>query len=282
MKLINESAKIFVPDGLSTDEALERTTHIAIGAHQDDLEIMAIDGILNCFQNEERWFTGVIVTNGAGSAREGYYEKFTDEEMRQVRAKEQYKAAYLGEYAAQFLLDYTSAEVKDSSNQGPVDDLTAIFKATQPEIVYTHNLADKHPTHIAVALRTIEALRSLPEDLRPKCVYGCEIWRDLDWMLDEDKVIFNCSSHENLQTSLVGIFDSQISGGKRYDLATMGRRIGNATYYAPHDVDFATGMVLGMDLTPLIQDPQLDIDAYVQSYIDRFANDVSDLINNLQ
>ena len=61
----------------------------------------------------------------------------------------------------------------------------------RPAVVYTHNLADKHDTHVAVALRTLAAIRSLPADVRPAAFYGCEVWRDLDWMVDEDKVAFD-------------------------------------------------------------------------------------------
>jgi len=279
--LHNESAQIFIPDGIPVDNALERTTHLAVCGHQDDIEIMAIDGVLKCYQRQDQWFTGVVVTNGAGSAREGIYADYSDEDMQAVRAKEQYKAAYVGEYAAQYLLDYTSAAVKDSSNRNLVDDLRSIFKATQPEIIYTHNLADKHPTHVAVVLRTIEAIRSLPESERPNLFIGCEVWRDLGWMLDEDKIVFDTSGQENLQTALVGIFDSQVSGGKRYDLATMGRRRANATYFESHAVDVATGMAFGMDLTPLIKDPDLDIISYVEIFINRFADDVRNLIGSM-
>ena len=48
----------FVPDNLPVGEALERTTHLGIGAHQDDLEFFAIHGILKCFARDDRWFTG--------------------------------------------------------------------------------------------------------------------------------------------------------------------------------------------------------------------------------
>jgi len=279
--LHNESAQIFIPDGIPVDKALERTTHLGVCAHQDDVEIMAIDGVLKCYQHQDQWFTGVVVTNGAGSAREGIYADYSDEDMQAVRAKEQLKAAYVGEYAAQYLLDYTSAAVKDSANRNLVDDLRSIFKATQPEIIYTHNLADKHPTHVAVVLRTIEAIRSLPESERPTQLIGCEVWRDLGWMLDEDKVVFNTSGQENLQTALVGIFDSQVSGGKRYDLATMGRRFANATYFDSHAIDVATGMAFGMDLTPLIKDLDINIISYVEIYINRFADDVRNLIGSM-
>jgi len=43
MLLRKEAAQIFIPDGSPVKEALSRTTHLAFGAHQDDLEIMAID-----------------------------------------------------------------------------------------------------------------------------------------------------------------------------------------------------------------------------------------------
>ncbi len=280
MKFISNAAEIFVPDGMPEAEALARTTHMAIGAHQDDLEIMAMDGILACFQRSDQWFCGVVVTNGAGSPRSGLYGQYTDEEMQIVRIKEQKKAAVVGEYAAQVLLGYPSSAVKDGANQDPITDLARIIRAARPEVVYTHNLADKHTTHIGVAIKVIAALRNLPEADRPRKLYGCEVWRDLDWMADDDKVAFNLSEMEGVQMALIGVFDSQVSGGKRYDLATMGRRRAHATYFASHDTDVATGMSFGMDLTPLIADPALDIVDYVESYITRFAQDVRTRISS--
>jgi len=282
MNFKRDSAQLFIPDGLPGEEGLARTTHMAIAAHQDDIEIMAIDGILKCFQQPERWFTGVVVTDGAGSPRAGLYRDYTDEQMRAIRVVEQKKAALLGDYAAQALLDYPSAMVKNSANTDPVSDLQTLLLAAQPEVVYTHNLADKHPTHVAVALRTIQAIRGLPQAQRPRQLFGCEVWRDLGWMQDEEKVVFNTTAHENLQMALVGVFDSQISGGKRYDLATLGRRRANATYFASHAVDVMEGMVTGMDLTPLILDASLDIQEYVQSFIRRFADDVNRMIGSLR
>jgi hypothetical protein len=55
-------------------------------------------------------------------------------------------------------------------------------------------------------------------------VLGCEVWRDLDWLLDSDKVALDSSAKPELAAALLKVFDSQISGGKRYDLATLGRR----------------------------------------------------------
>jgi len=275
MEFLQECAQIFIPDGIPEDQALARTTHLAIAAHQDDIEIMAAAPILACFQHPEAWFTGVVVSDGRGSPRDGLYKHYSDDAMRLVRIKEQFKAAVVGEYAAQLLLDYPSQAIKDSTQPGPLADLVAVLKATQPTYLYTHNLADKHNTHVAVALRTIQAVRALPASDRPQRVYGCEVWRDLDWLLDDDKIPFDLTEHESLQAALLGVFDSQIAGGKRYDLASLGRRRANATYFQSHGVDSSLGMSYGMDLTPLVTAPERDMAAYVDAFIQRFARDVT-------
>jgi LmbE family N-acetylglucosaminyl deacetylase len=276
MQLHLDTSDIFIPDGLALEAALARTTHMAISAHQDDIEIMAAAPILECYQQPDRWFTGVVVSDGRGSPRDGLYKDYDDETMRLVRFKEQRKAAVIGEYAAQVILDHPSKVIKDSTNLKPVDDIANLLLAARPQFVFTHNLADKHDTHVAVAYRVITAIRSLPAEARPQKLYGCEVWRDLDWMVDSDKVGFDLSAHESLQAALLGVFDSQIAGGKRYDLASMGRRKANATYFASHGVDTTLGLAYAMDLTPLVLDPGRDIGAFVQEHIQRFAQDVAD------
>ncbi len=281
MKLTRPGAEIFVPDGKPADEALARTTHMGVGAHQDDLEIMAYHGILNCFHVEGNWFTGVTVTDGSGAPRADLYLQYTDDMMSGIRRVEQRKAAVVGEYAAQVLLDFPSREVKDPASPGPVADLKTIIELARPRFIYTHNLADKHDTHVAVALRVIQALRELPPDARPEALYGCEVWRDLDWMCDADKVLFDVAHHENLAAALMGVFDSQVCGGKRYDLATMGRRHANATYFESHGVDVTTALIYAMDLTPLVRDETKDPMALVDEHIARFREEVAERLRKL-
>lgn len=275
MKPIKPTGEIFIPDNTPYKEAMKRTTHLCIAAHHDDIEIMSYQGIADCFQNDTKYFTGVVVTNGSGSARQHIYKDYSDQEMTVVRKKEQKKAAVLGEYSVQFLLDYESKEVKDKDNTQVIDELVSILRDSTPSIVYTHNLADKHDTHIGLSIKTIKAIRKLPKISRPQKLYGCEVWRALDWINDEEKVLLDVSKHPNLSAALVEVFDSQIIGGKRYDLATVGRRLANATFTASHQVDQSNALTYAMDLTPLIQDDQLDINDYVTSYIERFKNDVS-------
>ncbi|HUM26654.1 MAG TPA: PIG-L family deacetylase [Anaerolineales bacterium] len=257
MKFHLNTAEIYIPDGEPEEKALSRTTHLCLAAHQDDIEIMAAQPIIECFQQKDKWFTGVVVTDGRGSPRNSIYENYSDDEMRLVRFKEQRKAAIVGEFAAQVMLDIPSKVIKDASRPEPVGDILEILRVTKPKVVYTHNLADKHDTHIAVALRVIEALRKLSPAERPERIVGCEVWRALDWMVDSDKVTMDLSHHENLQFALLGVFDSQIVGGKRYDLASIGRRRANATYFESHGVDSTTGLSYAMDMTPLMDDASL-------------------------
>jgi LmbE family N-acetylglucosaminyl deacetylase len=279
MKLSQERSEIFVPDQAPLGVALSRTTHLGIGAHADDLEIMAAQGILECFASAERWFTGVVVTDGAGSARDFEYQAYTDEQIKAVRRAEQKKAAYVGEYGAQFLLDHPSSAVKTAASPAILADLTEILRVTGPEVVYTHNLADKHDTHVAVALRVIAACRGLAPDARPQRLIGCEVWRDLDWLSDADKVPMPLDRRENLQSALLGVFDSQIAGGKRYDLATAGRRRAHATYSESHGTDQHSALSWGMDLTPLMHEG--DPGAHVAALLRRFEDDVTARIRRL-
>ena len=59
MRFHLSTAEIFVPDGLPAEQALARTTHLAISAHQDDIEIMAAAPILECFQRRIRGSLGL-------------------------------------------------------------------------------------------------------------------------------------------------------------------------------------------------------------------------------
>jgi LmbE family N-acetylglucosaminyl deacetylase len=201
--------------------------------------------------------------------------------MRIVRREEQIKAAIIGEYSAQVQLDHPSSNAKGENKSAVINDLQRIIEVAKPEIIFTHNLADKHDTHVGVTLRVIEALRQLDQDERPEKLYGCEVWRDLDWVVDEDKVTFDVSAHENLQAALLGVFDSQICGGKRYDLASMGRRRANATYFASHGTDIVSGMIYGIDLTPLIKDLDLNVLAFMGAYIQRLSKDMDDRLTRL-
>ena len=277
MNFNSKAADVFYPGELP----LEKTTHLCIGAHPDDVEIMAAAPILECYGKKDKNFTAVVVSDGAGSPRSGIYGNCTDDDIKKIRMQEQHTAAIVGKYLAVFQLGYTSADIKQRENDNIVNDLREILLKTTPQTVYVHNLADKHPTHVASSLKTIKALRTLPKNMRPQSVIACEVWRGLDWLCDDDKFILDTTPYPNISAALVGVYDSQISGGKRYDLASEGRRRANATYFDSHSVDNIESMNFGMDITELIKNDSLDVETFVMKHIEKFGEEVRQLLKTV-
>ncbi len=272
----------FVPDGVDRATALARVTHLAIGAHQDDLEIFAYHGIESCYESDELWFGGVTVTDGAGSARSGPYQDFTDEQMQAVRALEQEEAARLGRYSFQAQLDYASAQVKDSARcEALVDELVELLETCVPHTLYLHNPADKHDSHVAVLLRCVEAIRRLSPKKRPETILGCEVWRDLDWLEDSAKVMLPVDRYPELAGQLLGVFASQVQGGKDYVRATLGRRQANATYFASHAVDQAAAFTVALDLGPIFEKNGPTLEEFAIRHVDCFKEDVRRRLRSL-
>ena len=273
MKLSERNIEIFVPNPTDRATALARTTDLCIAAHQDDIETMAFGPIAACYGSAVRHFTGVVVTDGGGSPRSGVYADYSDEDMKVIRIEEQKNAARIGRYSAQIFLAHSSKDVKQPVNRPLVDELKNIITACTPDVLYTHNLADKHDTHVALALQVIRALRELPAQLRPKKTVAMEVWRGLDWLNDEDKEIFDTSAYPNIAAALIGLFDSQVSGGKRYDLAAQGRWLANATFFASHAVDAFKSASFGLDMTDLVNSTA-DPAEFIGGHIDKFKQDV--------
>lgn len=255
--------------------ALARTTHLGIGAHQDDLEFMALHGIGSCHGKPDSWFSGITCTDGGGSPRTGDFARCSDAEMRAIRKAEQEAAARLGEYALIAQLAHPSEAVRDPRQRASlVEDLVELIRRARPGAIYTHNPFDRHPTHLAVFHATIAAIRKLPPGSRPQQVLGCEVWRGLDWLPDPYKVVLDVSAYAELSRHLAGAFPSQIAGGKRYDLAIEGRRRANATFHDSHAADTASHADYAIDLTPLIQAEGPSIEAFVDGVLSAFSRQI--------
>jgi hypothetical protein len=104
----------------------------------------------------------------------------------------------------------------------------------------------------------------------------------LDWLPDHLKEALPVSVRSNVAASLVGVFDSQVSGGKRYDHATQGRRLANATYYNWGEADSETALTYAMNLTPLIDDPNLSVADYVLGHVDQLRADVKQRLDKVR
>jgi LmbE family N-acetylglucosaminyl deacetylase len=272
------AARLHVPDGVDEQLGLQRCTHMGVGAHQDDLEIMAFHGVLSCYDNPDDWFCGVTCTEGTGGPRKEGLEQLSPEEVGALRNQEQEKAAELGQYGAMIQLNYSSQVVKNKSKSDVVANLYDVLTAVQPRVVYTHNPADKHDTHVGVAIATLEAIRKIPIGQRPSKLYGCEVWQDLDWLNDKEKVRLDVSGNNNLAEALINCHASQVTPAKRYDLATLGRRRANATYSDSHSNTPGSYVTHAMDLSPLILDDEINLQDFVAGKIHDFERSVANTL----
>jgi LmbE family N-acetylglucosaminyl deacetylase len=199
--------------------------------------------------------------------------------MVEARRQEQVRAADLGQYSFVECLNHSSKAVKNpESRQACIAQLEDRLLKSQPEICYTHNPADKHPTHLAVCLATLEACRRLPPHARPRKLYACELWRDLDWVNDDEKVALDTSAFPELADPLYACFDTQIAGGKNYHQAVIGRQTAHATFNQPHHPDRAQRLTFALDLTPLLEDDSLSLSDYLTAAMARFQSGVLDAI----
>lgn len=277
MKLVNQKADIYVPDGMEPEAALARTTYMSIAAHQDDCEIMAYHAIAKCYDSSTDWYSAVILTDGGGSPRSGAYANYTNEQIHMKRSQEQRDASDIGKYAAMVQLAYSSVEVRVAKRDLIEDELAEILKIARPQFMFIHNPADRHETHLAACLCTLNALRKLPAECRPERVYGMEVWRSLDWLSAPDRLVFDTSLYPEIAEGVIIAFESQCTPLKRFDLAAIGRRLGNATFQAPRDNDAINSCNLGVDLTPLVLNPDLDIKQFTLNLVKRFYDEVGDL-----
>jgi len=281
VKFAQTHADLFVPGGGNLASALASTTHLGIGAHPDDLEIMAFPGICACRNQKNLRFSGVVATNGAGSPRSGSSEKLSTAELVKARREEQRNAAVLGGYATILQLAHPSSEIRGAGRNALTADLLEILKDAKPKVVYLHNPADRHETHVAVLLASLAALRQLPPTDRPAEIYGCEVWGDLDWVPAERVIRLPCPAPADFGPSLLRVFRSQVDG-KRYDLAAAGRRRAQATLADAYSADQAEEVVLALDLKPLVENPKLTLAEFVSSLTGEFQKQTLERIRRLE
>ena len=162
---INPTADFFVPDGAAPDAALARTTHLCISAHQDDIEIMAYHGVAECFGRQ-----GPLVHRRGGDQRRGQpalrhlRRLHRRRDAEGARCVEQRKAAFVGEYACQIQLGFTSARSEGRrAKPAVVEDLAADSARRQAG---SASICTTWPTSTtrtsSVTLRAIAALRAVP------------------------------------------------------------------------------------------------------------------------
>lgn len=259
----------YVPDGFGNAPV----KCIAVSAHKDDTEMFALKGIADCYG--KGGFVAVVLTDGGGCPRAPQYAGVSDEDMAELRTAEQKRVAAKGGYTALWLLEKSSAEVKECSDS-LVGELAEILRQyPSVETLYLHNPFDAHPTHVAACVAAIKAVNLLNEDEKPRKIYGCEVWRGLDWLADRDRVALDVSGYDALAAALMDEFETQ-NAAKRYDIAAQARRNANATFGHSHENDVSESVIYAVDMTSLAHGETLDdfAERMVADFVSSLCRDI--------
>ena len=240
---------------------LRSTSHVIVGAHPDDVELIGLSAIFD----SDASVTAVVCTDGRGGPRARGFEDLSEPQFAALRRAEQLEAAERGGYEQLVMLDFPSEVLR--SDRGAVSArLYDIMSRVRPATVLTHNPVDMHQTHVRTCQAVVEALRAAGHV--PAEFLGVEVWRDLDWLAPDRRVVIDVSGAEQLSMRLLGAFKSQLEG-KRYDLAAAGRRRAHATFANPYANDEISSAMLALDLLPTLREGQT-IEDLVVRHLDEF------------
>ena len=253
------------------------TNLLAIAAHHDDIEVMAMDGILKAYGSKKYDFYACVLGDGANCIKSGKYADVSDKEMMEARNQEQTRASQIGEYEKLVMLKHSQEELENDEKGKIGKELRELILDVKPDIIYTHNIFDKNPAHRITCKRVIDAILSLDEDDRPRLVYGCELFRSLDWLPDKYKVVFDLSENKELQSRLIGVYDTKIEQFKNYNKAIVGRKMAHAAFGSSvGDGDEDKLIWYGINLTPVVA-KNIDLKDYCTRILSDFNKEMLDL-----
>jgi LmbE family N-acetylglucosaminyl deacetylase len=259
-----ENARLWLRSGFDLGELLQKTTHLAVVAHQDDLEIGAFHGILQCYHQSDRCFGGVILTNGANPPKQGEYSGMSGEEMSLLRNKEQEKAAEIGNYGWVLQLNLSSGTLDDELGGRMGDWFKQWMSEMRVETLYSHHPLDQHPTHLA-SFRWLHRLIKGVAEYQDLNWFGVEVWGKLEWLPLRFRVNLDVTEGDGLAQKLIQVFESQLAS-KRYDLAELGLRQANATYAQSHQVDHICALSYAADLSAFLSS-EMTVEEWVDSVL---------------
>ncbi len=256
---------------------LQHATDVSVGAHQDDVEIMAGPMMLDTVKAPNKQWLSVIVTDGAASKSvlNGCATELSPKQLTDMRQLEQRKAAKLAN-APVIQLKYPSATVNGHMGVGKKNEaayaLGTLFAATpNVERVFGHNPLDKHPTHIAVFAAQTAALRAAKPPKLEKA-YGMEVWGGLTGLPESMLSVFEVGNDHLVKLQqIIEVFQSQILGqGRDYATGTIARIRGHGAYVSsPHLPNPPAGMVIGIDVTDFTRGQSHDMGGLAESLLQR-------------
>lgn len=260
--------RAWTPAGSNIQSALAKANSIAVVAHADDALIMlpdqatAVGGTSGLIE--------ILVTDGAGSVLPPGCR--TQSELVALREHEEIRVAQRAGFGGVIFLRASSATVRDTGERRVTQSIAAILACTHPEILVTHNPFDRHPTHLAVLARVLDAICRVPRRAWPLRLLGGEVWGGLDFLPAEIVQAHDISAQIETIGELMRLYETQ-NINQHYDLGAVGRYLSHATFHSSHARNEAVAMALTIDMTALLGRPASSLPDFVVRWFDRARND---------
>jgi len=240
-----------------------KVKYLCICAYPNDCEIMSIEGIQRGYRAKKYSFACVSTSCFAKDGKTNI-------------ADFQKKASEIGRYNALYVLKHKFEDIKDSENEEIIKEYVELINEIKPRIIYTHSLLDNDPIHVAVAIKVINALRTMRRSQHPKVIYGCEVNRDLDWVKEEKLVYFDNSKNVKLQKQLIAVYKTKKDDSHLVESA-IGKRFSNAGFFTnKKEYKLSTRAI---NMTTLLRRKDYPIKKFAMSFVDDLYTEINDAMD---
>lgn len=204
------------------------STLLAVGCHPDDLSIF-FGGTLARYADEGWTVIGVTVDEGRGSPHSFEMDPDT---LVATRSRElAWEASRLGYRLEHFALPGVKT---DETRAAALERLVDLILADPPELVITHNLADAHASHVAVAQLALRALL-VAKEREPRLVLP-EVWQGDGWEpVHYPNVRVDVTQYMNIKMAAISQHASQIYDTP-YLMGAWGLNLYRAGFASSHTV----------------------------------------------
>jgi LmbE family N-acetylglucosaminyl deacetylase len=249
------------PEGVALADYAGQPNVAVIAPHPDDDAIGVGGSLLRHRAAGENVFA-IYVTDGAGTPTSGGR---TREEIVQTRQDEAMRG--LGEMDGQagIFLNYPSKAVRSERVADVVHDLGAIFDLLRPRVIYVTAPYERHSTHVACTLRTVEAIRAV-EGFTPE-LKGYAVWGYLYG--DENLEYVDITAHVDAKRRAIRCHESEVAG-HAYDDGIIGFHRYAAVFQEAHGLQEMAYAELLLDMSRLVREPDLSVGDFARQQVTGF------------
>ena len=254
---------VILPAGMALTDYAGQANIVAIAPHPDD-DAIGVGGSLLQHRAAGENVLVIYVTDGAGTPTGGGR---TREEIVRTRQQEAMRGLAEMKGQAGIFLNYASSAVKGENTPDVVHDLGALLDLLRPRVIYVTAPYERHSTHIACTLRTVEAIRAV-ENFTPE-LKGYAVWGYLYG--DENLEYVDISENIDAKRRAIRCHETEVAG-HAYDDGILGFHRYVAVFQESHGTQDMAYAELFLDMSRLVHDPALSVGDFARQQVTGFLD----------